>query len=180
MVCRRLTPLVTIFLRPLAFNHGGEALHVLVPMGAKAHPRCGGVFVDDEHITASDAAWIVILVTRRTCDGCQATGSAVSYAHVLVVPSSEARSLSLVMAHTLSGADHGSGAAIFPTGSQRARHHRPWCVLCTGAPGAPGPAMRALCGASEGLRAVVRPGGAQRPGLLRVCPQEHAVDGARR
>ena len=46
--------------------------------------------------------------------------------------------------------------------------------------GAPGPAMRALCGASEGLRAVVRPGGAQRPGLLRVCPQEHAVDGARR
>src|SRR4030095_5690710 len=102
MVCRRLTPLVTIFLRPLAFNHGGEALHVLVPVSAKAHPRCGGVFVDDEHITASDVAWIVILVTRRTCDGCQATGSAVSHAHVLVVPSSEARSLSLVMAHTLS------------------------------------------------------------------------------
>src|SRR4051794_37354921 len=41
-------------------------------------------------------------------------------------------------------------------------------------------ATRAPSSASEGLRAVERPGGAQRSGLLRVCPQEHAVYGARR
>src|SRR5262249_34663643 len=52
----------TVFVRQLAFDHVGDDLHVLVPMGAKAHARCDVVLVDHQQVAESGVARIVISV----------------------------------------------------------------------------------------------------------------------